>query len=155
MPCWDPYINSSYLNDKEQDILGSVDTIPLRFCIMITIILHCTWNGRLAEVCIWIWVTKRHPSWPTGRSSRHLAFTTRTWDSRYNTICIQSDTLCYFDLTPDRGASERHTSHSDKGNTRIALKFKALPDAIICLLYLEYDNCVCIDWQRTVTTDMS
>jgi hypothetical protein len=34
------------------------------------------------------------------------------------------------------------------------LKFKdALKDPVTCLLYLEYDGCVCIDNSRTVTTD--
>ena len=51
-----------------------------------------------------------------------------------------------FDLTPDLGASEGHTSHPENGNIRIELKFnKALPDAITCLLYLEFDNSDRID----------
>jgi hypothetical protein len=34
-----------------------------------------------------------------------------------------------FDLTPDRGTSEGHTSHPEIGNIRIELKIsKALPD---------------------------
>ena len=42
--------------------------------------------------------------------------------------------MLLFDLTPDRGASEGHTSHPDNGNIRIEFKFKkALPDAITCL----------------------
>jgi hypothetical protein len=59
-----------------------------------------------------------------------------------------------FDLTPDRAASEGHTSHPDNGNIIIELKFaKGLPDAITCLLYLQYDNSVRIDYSRTVSTD--
>jgi hypothetical protein len=54
--------------------------------------------------------------------------------------------MLLFDLTPDHGAAEGHTSHPDTGNIRIEVKFKkALPDAITCLLYLEYDNCFRID----------
>ena len=46
-----------------------------------------------------------------------------------------------FDLTPDRAVSEGETSHPDNGNIRIEVKFsKALPDALIFLIYLEYDE---------------
>jgi hypothetical protein len=59
-----------------------------------------------------------------------------------------------FDLTPDRAASDSHTSNPDNGNIRIELKFaKALPDAITCILYLEYDGSIFIDDSRTVTID--
>jgi hypothetical protein len=58
-----------------------------------------------------------------------------------------------FDLTPDRSASEGHASQPDSGNIRIELKFaKPLPDAVTCLLYLEYDNCGRFDSSRTVIT---
>jgi len=64
---------------------------------------------------------------------------------------------CYFmllfDLTPDRGASEGHQSHPENGCIRIELKFnKPLPEAITCLLYLEFDNSVLIDFEPTFTT---
>ena len=59
-----------------------------------------------------------------------------------------------FDLTPDVSASERRASHPDNGNIRIELKFsKPLPEAITCLLCLEFDNSIRIDSSRTVTTD--
>jgi len=62
--------------------------------------------------------------------------------------------MLLFDLTPDRGASEGHTSHPDNGNIRVELKFaKPLPEAITCIFYLEYDNSVRIDNSRTVSTD--
>jgi hypothetical protein len=62
--------------------------------------------------------------------------------------------MLLFDLTPDRGASEGHASHPDSGNIRIEIKFAIpLPDAVTCLLYLEYDNCIRVDSSRTVTTD--
>ena len=62
--------------------------------------------------------------------------------------------MLLFDLTPDRGASEGHTSHPENGSIRIELKFnKPLPEAITCLLYLEFDNSVLIDFEPTVTTD--
>jgi len=42
------------------------------------------------------------------------------------------------------------------GDIRIDLKFaKALPEAVTCLLYLEYDNSVRIDLARNVSTDLS
>jgi hypothetical protein len=49
--------------------------------------------------------------------------------------------MLLFDLSLDRGSSEGHTSLPDSGNIRIKLDFwNALPDAIIYLMYLEYDN---------------
>jgi hypothetical protein len=62
--------------------------------------------------------------------------------------------MLLFDLTPDRGASEGHASQPESGNIRIEIKFaNPLPDAVTCLLYLEYDNCIRKDSTRTVTTD--
>jgi len=67
---------------------------------------------------------------------------------------IQGFFMLLFDLTPDRGASEGHTSHPDNGNIRVELKFaKPLPEAITYIFYLEYDNSVRIDNSRTVSTD--
>jgi len=46
--------------------------------------------------------------------------------------------MLLFDLTPDQGASEAHTSHHEQGNIRVELKFAMpLPKAITCLMYLE------------------
>jgi hypothetical protein len=59
-----------------------------------------------------------------------------------------------FDLKPDRAVSYSHTSNPDNGNIMIELKFaKALPDAITCLLYLEYDGSILIDDSWTATID--
>jgi hypothetical protein len=64
--------------------------------------------------------------------------------------------MLLFDLIPDHGASECHTSHPTNGNIRIAARFKdALPDAVTCLLYMDYDNCVRIDKNRAVNIDFS
>jgi hypothetical protein len=62
--------------------------------------------------------------------------------------------MLLYDLTPDRAPSEGHTSHQDNGNVRNESTFaKVLPDAITCLIYLEYDGTVLIDDKRLVTTD--
>ena len=62
--------------------------------------------------------------------------------------------MLLFDLTPDRGASEGHTSHPDSGNIRIEARFaKVLPVAITCLLYFEYDSFVSVDSSLNVTRD--
>jgi len=62
--------------------------------------------------------------------------------------------MLLFDLTADQGASEAHTSHPEEGNIRVELKFaKPLPEAITCLLYLEFDNTVLINTARNFTTD--
>ena len=62
--------------------------------------------------------------------------------------------MLLFDLTPDQGVSEGHTSHPEQGYIRVNLKFyKPLPEAITCLQYLEFDNIVLINSARNVTTD--
>jgi len=60
----------------------------------------------------------------------------------------------YFMLLFDpTSASEYHTSHPKQGNIRTELKFaKPLPEAIMCLLYLEFDNSFLINLARNVTT---
>ena len=62
--------------------------------------------------------------------------------------------MLVFDLTPDLAASEGHASDSAHGHIRFDMKFrKALPEPLVCLLYLEYDGPILIDALRTVTTD--
>jgi len=62
--------------------------------------------------------------------------------------------MLLFDLTPYRAASEGHISLPDQGNIRLEFRFdKPLFEAITCLLYLEYDNCVCIDQLCTISAD--
>jgi len=62
--------------------------------------------------------------------------------------------MLLFDLTPDRAASEGHTSHPDICNMRVKLKFsKPLPEPIICIIYLEYNNSGRVDTSRKVKTD--
>ena len=62
--------------------------------------------------------------------------------------------MLLFDLTPDRVASEGYKSHPEQGYFRVEFKFaKPLPEAITCLLYLEFDNSVLINLSRNFTTD--
>jgi hypothetical protein len=62
--------------------------------------------------------------------------------------------MLLFDMTPDLAAFEGHASHPDNGHIRVKLKFaKALPDPVTCLLYLEFENSIQIDLQRTVSRD--
>jgi len=64
--------------------------------------------------------------------------------------------MIVYDLTPDLAASEGHASPPTDGDIRIDLTFaKALQEAVTCLLYLEYDNSVLIDFARNVSTDFS
>ena len=61
--------------------------------------------------------------------------------------------MLLFDLTTIWGVSEGHTSHPEQGNIRFEFKFaKPLPEAITCLLYLEFDNSVLINIARNFTT---
>ena len=67
---------------------------------------------------------------------------------------IHSYFMFLSDVTPKSCGSVDHTSHPENGNLRVVLKFgKPLPEAITCLLYLEFDNSVLIDFSRNVTTD--
>ena len=62
--------------------------------------------------------------------------------------------MLVFDLTPDLEVSEGHASDSTHRHIRLDLKFsKALPDPLVCLLYLEYDDSIIIDAIRTATTN--
>jgi len=68
-------------------------------------------------------------------------------------LYIKGVFMLIFDLTPDRAASDGHSSNPENGHIRLELKFdKALPDTMTCLLYLEY-NSVRVDLLRNVTTD--
>jgi len=62
--------------------------------------------------------------------------------------------MLLYDLTPDMAASEGHASLAENGHMRMECNLdKALPQAITCLSYLEYDNSFRIDNLRNVTTD--
>ena len=62
--------------------------------------------------------------------------------------------MLVFDLTRDLAASEGHTSDPVQGTIHLELKFaKPLPELLVCLLYLEYDNSILIDALREVSTD--
>jgi len=69
-------------------------------------------------------------------------------------IYINGYFMLLFDFTPDRRASEGHTSHLDSGNIRVELKFsKPLPEPITCIFYLEFDNSVPIDYAHKISRD--
>ena len=60
--------------------------------------------------------------------------------------------MVLFDQMSDRCASGGDTSHPENGNIMIELKFiLPLPEAITCLLYLEYDNSVLVDFLHVTT----
>jgi len=60
--------------------------------------------------------------------------------------------MLVFDLTPDLAASGGHASNSAHGHISLDLKFrKALPNPLVCLLYLECDRSIIIDALRMVT----
>ena len=62
--------------------------------------------------------------------------------------------MLLFDVTPVRGSSMSHTSLPENGNIRIELQFsRPLPEAITCLMYLEYVNTVLVNISRKFTTD--
>jgi hypothetical protein len=62
--------------------------------------------------------------------------------------------MLLFDLTAYHAASEAHSSLPENGNIRIELQFsRPLPEAITCVLYLEYEITVLINFSRKLTTD--
>ena len=53
-------------------------------------------------------------------------------------------------LTPERGASEAHTTLPENCNITIELQFiRPLPKSFTCLLYLEYDSTVQVNLSRS------
>ena len=69
-------------------------------------------------------------------------------------IYINGFFMVLFDLTADHLASKAHSSLPENGNIRIELRFsRPLPEAITCVLYLEYDGSVLIHFSRKVATD--
>jgi hypothetical protein len=57
-------------------------------------------------------------------------------------------------MTPDRAASEGHSSNPENGLIRLELKFEiTLIYPVSCLLNLEFDNSVRVDFLLNVTTD--
>ena len=85
-----------------------------------------------------------------GSGIHHLNTGLQIWPAQY----INGYFMLVFDLTPDLAASEGHTFDPAHGNLRLELKFaKALPDPLVCLLYLGFDNSVLIDSIRQVSTD--
>ena len=153
-----PIPNRLIHNDKDKDFLGSMDTNPYFFS-----------NYDLQNFALYV----NGKQIPGGGDLSLEKSIEKKAVMAYRTLCERSGIhhpnselqitpemnikgyfMLLFDLTPDRTASEGHTSHPDNGNFRIELKFaKALPDAITCLIYLEYDGTVLIDYKRVVTTD--
>jgi hypothetical protein len=67
---------------------------------------------------------------------------------------LNSYFMLLFDLSPDRSAFASHKFLPDNGVVRLEMRFaNPLPDAITCLLYLEYVNTVLIDASRAVSAD--
>jgi len=62
--------------------------------------------------------------------------------------------MLFFILTPERSSSVVRKYHPDRGNIRIELKFSvSLLETTTCLLYLECDMFVLVDFSRNVTTE--
>lgn len=62
--------------------------------------------------------------------------------------------MVMYDVAPDHGAFQKHTSHPDIGIIMIEMKFKkVLSVASTYILNLEYESCVRIDSPRIVTAD--
>lgn len=65
-------------------------------------------------------------------------------------------TLYAFDVTPDLSAHESHWNLQKQGVVRLELRFAAaLPSAVNCIVYSEFNNLVEIDKNRSVIVDYS
>ena len=105
-----------------------------------------------AYLCAWIMKNVRHWLQDAIRRVRCISLEIRTADN--TPFIYKSFFILLFVLTRDRGASEGHTSHPENGNIRIELKFnKTLPEAMTCLLYVEFDISLLVDFSRNVTTE--
>ena len=61
-----------------------------------------------------------------------------------------------FELTPHRAISEGHISLPDQGKIGLEIQFdQPIPEAVTCLVYLEYNNGVRIEQLLTVSTDFN
>ncbi|XP_052127486.1 uncharacterized protein F54H12.2-like [Frankliniella occidentalis] len=66
----------------------------------------------------------------------------------------RGSTLFAFDLTPDLSASMPHWNLQRHGSLRLDMRFAdALPDAINCVVYAEFQNLIEIDKDRNVIVD--
>lgn len=64
------------------------------------------------------------------------------------------NTLFCFDLSPDLSASEPHWNLQRQGTLRLEVKFsEALPVAVNCIVYAEFQNLIEIDKNRNVIVD--
>jgi len=58
-------------------------------------------------------------------------------------MCINGNFMLLFELIPDPNTSEGHASQPENGNIRIELK---MPEAIMCLLCLEFEYSIRVDF---------
>ena len=69
-------------------------------------------------------------------------------------VFVNSYFMLLYVVTPDPGASEAHTSQPQQRIIRVDLKFaEPFPEAITCLLYLEFDSTAPINLACNVTTE--
>lgn len=65
-------------------------------------------------------------------------------------------TLYVFDLTPDLSAHEAHWNLQKQGVVRLEVRFaEALPTAVNCIVYSEFNNLIEIDKNRNVVVDFA
>ena len=89
----------------------------------------------------------------TVRKHRHSPLELRTPDNSHVYKWFLHDSVPSY---AGSGSVGRSRLAPTSGDNRIDLKFaKALPEAVTCLLYLEYDNSIRIDLARNVSTDFS
>jgi hypothetical protein len=119
---------------KNKEFLGSVDTNPFRFPHYISYFALYV-NGKQIPSGGMHLDTGREKTTVIEYRTLFYASGIRHSDTGLRTthdMYVDGYFMLLFDLTPDNGAAEGHTSHPDSGNVRIVLKFKKeLPDAII------------------------
>jgi hypothetical protein len=142
---------------KNKDFLGSVDSNPYNFK-----------HYKLSNFAMYV-NGKQIPNEGLSTNFGHEKTTVMTYSTVFkgsgihhsnasnqitHDMFVNGYFMVLFDLTPDQAASEGHVSPASNGHIRLDLKFsEAFPEALNCLLYLEYDSSVRIDANRTVFID--
>jgi len=107
-------------------------------------------------VYFWAWVMKKSVKGYRKLFESFGMYNSKSGLQMTHDMCINGLFMLLLDNTPDRGKSGSHTTYHENGNIRIELKFnKSLPEAITCLLNLEFNISGIIDFQRTVTADFN
>jgi len=142
---------------KNGDFIGLLDTNPHKFNHYYITDFSLFMKGKhFANEGLFLGVDQEHTSVMVYRTlfEGSCIYHSKSELQITHDMFINGYFMLHFDLTPDQGASDSHTYRPENGNIRVELKFgRTLPEAVTCLLYLEFYNSVLIVFARDVTTN--